>query len=129
MLLAFVEQRECGVLTDNLLYCYTVSVMDDRCARSYRLRGGLAGIIHHKTITARVTEYQPELSTVAPRHFAAPRVPTISDGFIGVGATDNFLVSQTMTLKLETKMIFITRYTAIETCNNRAADSSIAIAY
>lgn len=54
-----------------------------------------------------MTEYQAELSTVPP--LPGPRVPIAADCFIGVGATENFLVSQTMTLKLETKMIFITR--------------------
>lgn len=56
-----------------------------------------------------MTEYQAELSeALAPRE-AAQRVPIAADRFIGVGAADNFLVSQTMTLKLETKIIFITR--------------------
>lgn len=57
-----------------------------------------------------MTEYQAELSdALAPRAAAAQRVPIAADRFIGVGAADNFLVSQTMTLKLETKIIFITR--------------------
>lgn len=43
------------------------------------------------------------------------RARDAADRFIGVGATDNFLVAQTMTLKLETKMIFITRFAAIVT--------------
>lgn len=47
------------------------------------------------------------------RYFATTRVLNVSDCFIGVGATDNFHVSQTMTLKLETKMIFITLLYAI----------------
>lgn len=38
-----------------------------------------------------------------------PRVPATVARFISVGAIDNFLVSQTIMLKLETKMIFITR--------------------
>lgn len=40
----------------------------------------------------------------------ASRVPADADHFIGVGATDNFLVAQTMTVKLETKIIFIIRF-------------------
>lgn len=56
-----------------------------------------------------MTEYQAELSDALAPRAAAQRVPIAADRFIGVGAADNFLVSQTMTLKLETKIIFITR--------------------
>lgn len=50
------------------------------------------------------------------------RVLTIGDRFIGVGATDNFHVSQTMTLKLETKIIFITG--SYYRGNNHTSDGS-----
>jgi hypothetical protein len=55
-----------------------------------------------------MTEYLVELSATAARTLAIARarLPTV---LLVSAPLDNFLVSQTMTLKLEIKVIFITR--------------------